>query len=861
MEPPSSPPDEAGARSLVRESLDLLMGDEPVAALEALARPALDNPDGTLLPTAAALVTAGETSAARAALDLLIEAGHTSVPAFLLRADVLLELGADDAAAADVREAARLAPGWASLWLQLGDLLYQRGEHEEAVEAYDHTLTLTDRPDIWQKRGAALSGWGRVDEARRSYERALAGEPDLVSAYVGLAETALGGGGDDRLDEALRFAAEALARDPASAQAYAIRGEAYRLGDRYEEAAEALTESIRLDPDFAYAVGTRAQVRRAQDRLDEAIDDFEKAAELAPEIGWIRAEAGEAYYARLQTPGADAAGDAERALAHLTVAARIKPTDGVVWSLLGQAHWWREDLEAAEEALWRAHELVPDEVNVLVDLARIRNQRGAPAEALGLAEQACEAAPDDAYARLTRGQIRYAQGDVAESVEDLEVAVERLPGFAEARAALGESYRQVGRYEDALHQLQAAVVSDPVDAWALSSRGAVYVALGRVEEALPDLRRALELRSPDTFALTWLREALSASRTPDEAADEIGAHARRYPDNLDIQEVYADALRFAGRYREAVDLIDEALWREPEHVGLLRSLGWAHLGLGDKAKGLDAMKRAAAVSSEPATLADLAYLQSQCGQTAEALETVDRGLATRRTASLLVTRSQLLSSIAEWAPAVAAAREAVAMPPPELNAHLALGWALEHLDGGQITDALAVYRDALGIAPDDPYARRGVADMLWSQGKAGEAAPEYERSITQSRRLADAQPERQRDIGWCLYRLGRYEEAADAYLRGLSTGTDRIGILFDIGLNWLAAGDQVRAADAYDQGFALHSAPRPARDRGTLEVAARDLREALRCGQIPAGAEVDELLRRLLAEAAAIEIKASLKSL
>lgn len=853
MEPHTSP-DEAGARSWVRESLDLLMGDEPVAALEVLARPAAEDPEGTLLPAAAALVSAGEMPAARAALDLLIDAGHASVPAFLLRADVLLDVDEADEAAADVRAAAKLAPTWTQLWLHLADLLARRGEFEDAVEAYDHALTLDDQPETWQRRGEALYEWGRVDEARGSFERALAGAPDLVDAFLGLAQAALIAPDEDGMSRALGFASEALARDPGNAPAYGVRGEAYRLGERYAEAEEALSESIRLDPEYAYAWGTRGQVRRAVDRVDEAIDDFERAAELGPTIGWIRYGAGEAYYHRSQA--SNSAPDMERAIAHLSAATTANPAGGWAWSLLGQAHWWREELAEAEEALWRAHELAPDDVNLLVDLARVRNQRGAPAEALVLAERACEAAPNDPYARLTRGQIRYSQGDVAESIVDLEIAVRDLPDLAEARAALGESYRQVGRYEDALRQLDAAVAGDPADAWALSSRGAVYVSLGRGAEALPDLRRSLELRSPDTFALTWLREALSASRTPDEAADEIGAHARRYPDNLDIQEVYVDALRFAGRYREAVDLIDEALWRQPEHVGLLRSLGWAQLGLGEKAKGLDAMKRAVAVSSEPATLADLAYLQSQCGQTAEALETVDRGLAARRTAALLVTRSQLLSSIAAWEPAVAAAREAVAMPPPEINAHLALGWALEHLDGGQTSEALAVYREALEIAPDDPYARRGVADMLWSQGRADEAAPEYERSIRQSERLADAQPERHRDIGWCLYRLGRFEEAAEAYLRGLSVGVDRTGILFDIGLNWLAAGDQVRAADAYDEGFAMHAAPRPARDRGTLEVAARDLREAVRCGQIAPGPEVDALLARMSAEAAAVEAPA-----
>ena len=98
----------------------------------------------------------------------------------------------------------------------------------------------------------------------------------------------------------------------------------------------------------------------------------------------------------------------------------------------------------------------------------------------------------------------------------------------------------------------------------------------------------------------------------------------------------------------------------------------------------------------------------------------------------------------------------------------------------------------------------------------------------------------------CLYRLGRHQEAADEYLRvSVATSADRAGLLFDIGLNWLAAGDADRAGDAYAQGFAALAGLPKAERRRTLEVGARDLREALTVGQIAETEQVRELSRRL----------------
>jgi tetratricopeptide (TPR) repeat protein len=97
-------------------------------------------------------------------------------------------------------------------WVEMGFNLYERGEYELAIRAYERALTFTpERAVVWLDAGVAHQQMGKLDQARRHYEQAVDLEPDLARAWhnLGMVKQELGDrhGGQEALDEAERLLA------------------------------------------------------------------------------------------------------------------------------------------------------------------------------------------------------------------------------------------------------------------------------------------------------------------------------------------------------------------------------------------------------------------------------------------------------------------------------------------------------------------------------------------------------------------------------------------------------------------------------------------------------------------------------
>jgi tetratricopeptide (TPR) repeat protein len=97
-------------------------------------------------------------------------------------------------------------------WMEMGFNLYERGEYEHAIRAYERALTFTpERAVIWLDAGVVHQQKGKLDQARRHYEQAVELEPDLARAWhnLGLVRQEIGDqkGGQEALDEAERLLA------------------------------------------------------------------------------------------------------------------------------------------------------------------------------------------------------------------------------------------------------------------------------------------------------------------------------------------------------------------------------------------------------------------------------------------------------------------------------------------------------------------------------------------------------------------------------------------------------------------------------------------------------------------------------
>ena len=119
-------------------------------------------------------------------------------------------------AAQEVCETAATPQGETELpslaWTELGFNLYERGDYDEAIRAYEKALTFTpERASIWVDAGVAYHQLGALEKARHHYEQAVDLDPGLARAWhnLGAVRQELGdlAGGQQAMEEAERLLA------------------------------------------------------------------------------------------------------------------------------------------------------------------------------------------------------------------------------------------------------------------------------------------------------------------------------------------------------------------------------------------------------------------------------------------------------------------------------------------------------------------------------------------------------------------------------------------------------------------------------------------------------------------------------
>jgi class 3 adenylate cyclase/TolB-like protein/tetratricopeptide (TPR) repeat protein len=162
----------------------------------------------------------------------------------------------------------------------------------ELIEAEGRRVERERRPNSGAADDA-MRGWAlllRINsrenraEARRLFERALAREPDNVSALAGLAHV-LEGWSDSPTEDrqrALGLLRRALDLEPNRADAYFVLGLVHRSQGQLEEAAEALRAAIALDRNYARAHLQLGLTANLLGRPEEAIAHAQRAIRLNP---------------------------------------------------------------------------------------------------------------------------------------------------------------------------------------------------------------------------------------------------------------------------------------------------------------------------------------------------------------------------------------------------------------------------------------------------------------------------------------------------------------------------------------------------------------------------------------------------
>lgn len=305
--------------------------------------------------------------------------------------------------------ALEVAPGDRDALHNLGVLNFKQKRYEDALASFRAALELQaddkSRAQSHSGVGSSLYQLGRVDEAVRSFNQALALDSDLRSAqdYLrriegdNLAAMFVAGRFVDVLDAARRSAQA----NPGDAQAHFFVGAALsEMGD-LDEAERYYRRALDIDPRHRDALVNLSALLMHDESYDEAMDALQTVVD--------------AY-----------------------------PTDAEAHRRMGQIEIARRSLDSAERHYRRAMALGLQDHEVLHGLGKLTLARGEHAEALEFLEAAIELSDTDAVLQSNLGVALYHLGRKDEAIARFERALALDPSFQSARSNLERARREAG---------------------------------------------------------------------------------------------------------------------------------------------------------------------------------------------------------------------------------------------------------------------------------------------------------------------------------------------------------------------------------------------------------------------------------
>jgi tetratricopeptide (TPR) repeat protein len=207
----------------------------------------------------------------------------------------LIALAAAGFALAAERVSAARA-GWmpriaALILLALGSVTYQRTYHYRNEEQFYREI-LAENPAAWvarQNLGSLLHDRGDYEEASALYAAALAVNPDDSVLQDGAGAILLGWGGRDgfrpgQLEEAIAHFRKACLLEPRNLTAQRSLGLALTEAHEYDAAQQQFEAVLQLDPDNVAALCSLARLRTLRDDWQQAEFDYERALRINPDF-------------------------------------------------------------------------------------------------------------------------------------------------------------------------------------------------------------------------------------------------------------------------------------------------------------------------------------------------------------------------------------------------------------------------------------------------------------------------------------------------------------------------------------------------------------------------------------------------
>ena len=286
---------------------------------------------------------------------LLVPLPHGEADFYLMQAECRRKEGSQEGAAESCARAERACDediaggrGGAGTLTRRGLALAGRGRHEEAIASYDEAIAADPSHALAHlNKGISLEDTGRAEESVASYDEAIRSDPSLARAHHSRAGALATLG---RNEEAPGSYDAAIRLGGPAADAYTDKGDFFARLGCVDEALAAYDAAISADRYAARAHYGRGRLLYRAGKSGEAAECYDAAIEMDPRLA--DAHAGRGKIARI-------AGRLDKALASYDIAIEMNPGLADAHAGRGDVLYERGRTEEALESYGRALRIDP----------------------------------------------------------------------------------------------------------------------------------------------------------------------------------------------------------------------------------------------------------------------------------------------------------------------------------------------------------------------------------------------------------------------------------------------------------------------------------------------------------------------
>ena len=405
--------DSAHAESLLRNVLQVLGPEHPVAALEAMVVAQRLDCD-----------------------DVLVQTTGQSFPLFIIR---LGYYGHREGRNAEIR--IKVVASWDE-WARIGPSMSPDEMRPSRIKRpTSEPLSLEDeRRD--QANRLYLEGCQAFEQqqwtaALNLFDQAIECDRSFALAHNGRSAALQNLG---RHEEALEPAEEAIRLDPTLWKAYLSRGAVYATQGDVDQALSDYGHALELRPDCEFAFGLRGHLYGETGRHAEALSDLSKAIYRAP----LRSD-----YRVNRVHVFEAVGEFDGALDDLDEVISLRPDDSSLYLHRGHVNFAAGRYLAASSDFGQVIQRTKADAYLLTCLSVALREAGDLELAMKHVCQAIEIADEPGIEYIERAVIYFRQNLMTEAIDDLTEAIRRDASCVRAYRLRGKAWEKLGDTQNA----------------------------------------------------------------------------------------------------------------------------------------------------------------------------------------------------------------------------------------------------------------------------------------------------------------------------------------------------------------------------------------------------------------------------